>query len=60
MVIYGKCKNEECDAHCVDNSVFKDAIIMTVVTPANQIPGRTDCPECGTPGRPILITPSQS
>ncbi len=60
MIIYGNCKNEECDGHCVDNSVFKDAVMMTVMKPTNQIPGRTDCPECGTPGRPILTTLSQS
>ncbi len=47
ITTYGQCKNEECDGHCVDNSVLRAKIT-------------TDCPECGTPGRLILITPSQS
>ncbi len=48
IITYGKCKNKECDGHYVGNSVFKaEAKIV--------------CPECDTPGRPVVTTiPSKS
>ncbi len=60
IITYGQCKNEECDGHCVDNSVFRAKVAMPGVEPTKQISGSTDCPECGTPGRLMLTTiPSQ-
>ena len=56
-IIFGQCNNGDCSAYDIDIYNFVAEVLGPSIEPSNHIFSDVDCPECGTPERPIVWVP---